>query len=398
MTSDTIVDPEGQNVTFVELFFDLVFVYAVTQVVSLLHSGLAWVALGRAVLVFWLVWWAWTQFTWALNAADTTHSLIELGTLVATAIAFLMAVAIPDAFGDRAEWFAIAYVLVRTIGLVIYAWVASANPSQRTAVGTFGLISVAGLMTALLGGALGGTAQIALWDLTILLDVIAAVIGGRMEGWDLHPDHFAERHSLFVIIALGETLIVAAGEVTGVEWSYALLAVGGLAVALTCGLWWSYFVRARPLLDDALRRSQGRELAMMSRDVGSLLHFVMLCGLVACAVTIEGAVAHPVEPLPFEVRAALAAGLVLFVGGMAAALWRAARRLPVTRLLLMILTGAVVIVAGSVPSWASLGIAFAGVALAVALEEWEPLPTGEDASADEGRSRLVGLEEYENER
>jgi low temperature requirement protein LtrA len=356
MTSASIVAPEDQSVTFVELFFDLVFVYAVTQVVSLLHGGLAWAALGRAVLVFWLVWWAWTQFTWALNAADTTHSLVELGTLFATAVAFLMAVAVPDAYGDRAEWFAIAYVLVRAIGLVIYAWVASANPSQRTAVGTFGLVSVAGLVTALLGGALGGSAQIALWGLIILLDVIAAAIGGRVEGWNLHPDHFAERHGLFVIIALGETLIVAAGGVTGVEWSYALLAVGGL------------------------------------------LHFVMLCGLVACAVTIEGAVAHPIEPLPFELRVALAAGLVLFVGGMAAALWRATRRLPLPRLLLIALMGAVVIVAWNVPSWASLAIAFAGVALAVALEEQEPLPEGEGASADEGQSMLVGLEEYENER
>src|SRR5687768_14561646 len=107
MRAQTIVSPEDQKVTFVELFFDLVFVFSVTQVVGLLHDGLSWIVVGQAVLVFWLVWWAWTQFTWALNAADTTHPTVELGTLVATAVAFFMAVAVPEAFHDRALWFAV---------------------------------------------------------------------------------------------------------------------------------------------------------------------------------------------------------------------------------------------------------------------------------------------------
>lgn len=106
-----ITSPEDQSATFVELFFDLVFVFAVTQVVGLLHDGLTWASVGRAILVFWLVWWAWTQFTWTLNAADTTHPWIELGTLAATAAAFFMAIALPNAFAERALGFAAAYVL-----------------------------------------------------------------------------------------------------------------------------------------------------------------------------------------------------------------------------------------------------------------------------------------------
>src|SRR5688500_8944320 len=120
MRSKSIVSPEDQKVTFVELFFDLVFVFSVTQVVGLLHDGLSWIAVGQAILVFWLVWWAWTQFTWALNAADTTHHLVALATLAATAVAFFMAVVVPDAFQARALWFAIPYVLVRVIGLALY--------------------------------------------------------------------------------------------------------------------------------------------------------------------------------------------------------------------------------------------------------------------------------------
>jgi low temperature requirement protein LtrA len=129
MMPKTIVSPEDQSVTFVELFFDLVFVFSVTQVVSLLHHGLGWAAVGQAILVFWLVWWAWSQFTWALNAADTTHHLVQLGVLVATAVAVFMAIALPGAFHERSSWFAVTYVLVRVIGLSLHAWVASADAS-----------------------------------------------------------------------------------------------------------------------------------------------------------------------------------------------------------------------------------------------------------------------------
>jgi low temperature requirement protein LtrA len=232
MKPQTIVSPEDQKVTFVELFFDLVFVFSVTQVVSLLHHGLGWSAVGQTILVFWLVWWAWSQFTWALNAADTTHHLVELGVLVATAVAFFMAVALPGAFQDRSLWFAVTYVLVRVIGLTLHASVASEDPLQRAAVRAFTLVSVGGLLAVLIGGLIGGTAQYWFWGLAILLDVVAAAVGGQAEGWNLHPDHFGERHCLFVIIALGETLIVAAGGVTDAVWTADLVAVAILAVAI----------------------------------------------------------------------------------------------------------------------------------------------------------------------
>ena len=225
MRTQGVSSPEDQNVTFVELFFDLVFVFSVTQVVSFLHGGLDWLVVGQAILVFWLVWWAWSQFTWALNAANTTHPLVQLGTLVATAVAFFMAVALPGAFQERALWFALTYVLVRAIGLTIYAWVASENAARRAAVRTWIIVSLGGLAAVLLGGFLGGAAQLWLWGAAILLDIIAGAIGGRLEGWDLHPVHFAERHGLFVIIALGETLIVAAARVSGTSWTGGLMAV-----------------------------------------------------------------------------------------------------------------------------------------------------------------------------
>lgn len=163
MRTQTASAPEDQSVTFVELFFDLVFVFSVTQLVGLLHEGLSWPVIGQAVLVFWLVWWAWSQFTWTLNAADTTHSLVRLGTLLATAVAFFMAVALPDAFHGRSLWFAVTYVLVRGIGLAIQAWVSGENASLHAAVRVWILVSLGGLAAVLLGGWLGRAAQIWLW-------------------------------------------------------------------------------------------------------------------------------------------------------------------------------------------------------------------------------------------
>src|SRR5688572_24468985 len=182
-----------QPVSFAELFFDLVFVYAITQVVHLFHGEFDWVHAGRAILVFWLVWWAWTQFTWALNAADTTHKLVQLWTLIATAIAFFMAVSVPEAFERSAWWFALAYVGVRSIGLAVYYWVTNEDPQMKKAVQAFTLFSLAGLVTVLLGGFIGGKIQYVCWGIAILLDVMAAILGGRNESWKLHANHFAER-------------------------------------------------------------------------------------------------------------------------------------------------------------------------------------------------------------
>jgi len=161
---------------------------------------------------------------------------------------------------------------------------------------------VGGLVAVLIGSIVGGTLQYWFWGGAILLDVVAAAVGGQAEGWNLHPDHFAERHGLFVIIALGETLIVAAGRVTEASWTGILIAVAILAVAITCGLWWSYFPRAKPVLDQALESIRGAKQTRLARDVYSLIHFPMLCGIIAYAFAVEETAAHPGQPLPFEAR------------------------------------------------------------------------------------------------
>ncbi|MGH7500822.1 MAG: low temperature requirement protein A [Longimicrobiales bacterium] len=370
MGSRSVVSPADQRVTFVELFFDLVFVFSVTQVVGLLHDGITWAAVGQVVLVFWLVWWGWTQFTWALNAADTTHHLVEIGVLAATVVAFFMAVGVPGAFHGRAIWFAVPYVAGRVIGLALYGWVAAvADPSQHAAVRQFTIISSSGLVAVLGGALVGGVAQYWLWGLTILLDVVAAIIAGRSASWNLHPEHFAERHGLFVIIALGETLIVAAAAINGDEWTASRAAVATLAVAVSCGMWWTYFTRAKPVLDLALESRRGAARSILARSVFSLAHFPMLCGVIAYAVAIEHAIAYPAEAFQLEARLALAGALLLFVGGMAVALVLAHQRIPTPRLVLTGLTAAAIVALQDLPSIWLLLVALSGVVAVAALEQ-----------------------------
>jgi len=364
-----ITSPGDKSASFVELFFDLVFVFCVTQVVGMLHHDLSWSGVGHSILVFWLVWWAWTQFTWALNAADTSHPFVELGTLVATAVAFFMAVAIPNSFSGYAIWFGVSYVLVRGLGLWIYAQVARANPGQHAAVRLFAGASTAGMVAVLVGAFVGGPGQTWIWGAAVALDVLAALVGGRAQGWNIHAEHFAERHGLIVIIALGESLIVTAGGLTGAELGSDLVAASFLGVLISCALWWTYFPIAKPELEHALAAVPPALQGSTARDVYSLYHFPMLCGIVAYAVALEEAIAHPGEPLPDEGRAALALGLLLFVGGTALAMWRATCGRPVTRVAIIMVTSATLYALAHQPAFVSLGVALVGVALIAALDE-----------------------------
>jgi low temperature requirement protein LtrA len=355
-----ITTTEDQSATFIELFFDLVFVYAVTQTVSLLHHDLSWAGLGHAVVVFWLVWWAWTQYTWALNSADTTHPAVDAVMLVATAMAFLMAVTIPDAFGEAGGWFAATYIAVRLVGLGLYGRVAWDDVAKRSAVRRFAVLSLGGLAAVAAGGVVGGEeARAWWWAAAVLLDVAAAVGAGAAEGWDIRPEHFGERHGLFVIIALGESLIVAAAGLTGAERTAQTVAVAILAVAVTGGLWWSYFVSAKPALDHALVQRSGIDRSTLARDVYSIWHFPLVFGVVLLAVAIEEAVTHPHDALPVGGSLALAGGVVLFVGSAAAALRQSGYSLSGRRLVI------VAVVAAGV--WATQGAAVTWSLLVVAL-------------------------------
>ena len=310
-----------QSVTFVELFFDLVFVFAVTQVTVLTAHHLDPAGVLRSLLLFWLIWWAWTQFTWTLNPADTTHAGVRVVTLVATAFAFVMATAVPDAFAEGAIWFAVPYVVVRVLGLALQLRLNAEGPGANPrGAWTWAGFSSIGLALVLLGAIVEPSLRVGLWTAAIVADIAAAEIAGRSQEWDLHPGHLSERHGLFVIIALGESLIVAGTAVAAEERTASLTGIAILAVVVACLLWWTYFGWLKDALEHGASRASRSQMGPLARDAFSLAHFPLIAGIVGFAVALEEIGAHPDEPASAVVIGSLGLGVTLFVASSALAL------------------------------------------------------------------------------
>ena len=386
------VAPEHQGVTFVELFFDLVFVFGITQSTALLRHDLNAAGALRFVLVFWLLWWGWTQFTWALNTADTTDHRIELAVLAATVAAFAMATGVDRAYTDGAAWFAIPYICLRAIGLMIYIWISTGDALHRTAVRRFSIVSAVGLVVAGIGAFVEPPVRTWLWVLVVVIDLVAAGTAGRRGMWQLRAGHFAERHGLFVILALGESLIAAGVPLASSDRSAAVVLAAAAAVVLTCALWWTYFSHSKPALEAALEATEGRARSAMARDAYSLLHFPLTCGVVAIAVALEEALEHPSEALPSAAVIALAAGVALFAGGVALVHRRAVSEWLWERLALVAMTVAAILVSGGRSPSVPLTVAAAGLVAIAVVEErrFGPRHASGQRCAGASRSSKIG--------
>jgi low temperature requirement protein LtrA len=341
------------------------------------------------VLIFWLVWWAWTQFTWTLNPADTRLVVVQLVTLLATAAAFTMASSVSLAFTDAALWFAVPYVIVRVLGLGLQVRIGlearddGGSPAQ---VMTWVALSSLGLIAVLVGGVVGTPARGWIWVLAIVLDVVAAAIAARSDQpWDLSAAHLAERHGLFVIIAIGESLIVAGSAAVGETRSADLIALAGAGLAVVGLLWWSYFAWFKDDLEEAFAGVAPADRGSVARDAYSLAHFPLVGGIVGFAIAAELMVTHPTDPVDAPTVTALGAGLLLFMGATVFAHWRVHRRLLAWRLAIPCITAAVLaLTVNARPVW-PLALAAAGLAV-IAVVERTRLPgraDGPDGSLGE---------------
>ena len=359
---------EPQNATFIELFFDLVFVYALTQVTGLLVEDFTWNGAAHAAVVAWLVWWAWTQFTWALSPADTTHPVVEVVVLAATAVAFFMARSVTDTF-DGSPWlFVVPYLLIRAIGMSLYAWVGGDSDRQMArSMGLFALASLPAVAILSVGAALDPGPRLALWAAAIVLD-LAAGISVRGVTWRVHVSHFAERHGLFVIIALGESLIAIGVASTALEATVSSFLVKGAGVALVCGLWWLYFGWFKTWLEERVELSGSIDLL---RNAYSFVHFLVVMGVVGVAAALESAIAHPDDPFSTPAATSLVLGMFAFVGGIAILAWMAGRLVLVSRWSILALIGAMAFGAAAIDLSGAVVIGLAAVSLgAIGLIEY----------------------------
>ena len=377
---------EPQGATFIELFFDLVFVYALTQVTSLLVHDLSWNGAARAVVVAWLVWWAWTQFTWTLSPADTTHPVIEVVVLTATAIAFFMARSVTETFVGSPWLFLVPYLMIRLIGMGLYAWVGgNADRQMARSMGLFALASVPAMLALLAGAALDPGVRTGLWAGAILLD-LAAGVAVRGVTWRIHVSHFAERHALFVIIALGESLIAVGVASTALDASVSSFLVKGAGVALVCGLWWVYFGWFKSWLED---RAEVLNSIDFTRNAYSFMHFLVVMGVVGVAASLDVAIAHPGEPLATPAAASFLLGTTSYVGGVALLAWMAGRVVLTARLALLAAIVVVSLVAVAMEASGAVVVALAGVALGLigVIEHLRPIRAHEslvDRSGPQG--------------
>jgi low temperature requirement protein LtrA len=345
---------EGERVTPLELFFDLVFVLALTQCTALMVDNPTWEGLAQGLVVLALLWWTWTGYAWLTSVIDPEEGAVRIALLAAMAALLIAALAVPDAFGERALEFALAYGVVRAAHIALFVLASRDDPLLRHSVAGLAASTGAGVSLLLGGGLLGGTWQAVLWALALLIDMGGPYLF-RAEGWKLAPAHFAERHGLVVIIALGES-IVALGVGADLGLTLGVTATAVLGIVLVFELWWLYFdVVAIANVWRLVRAPAGREQNELARDVYSYLHFLLVAGIVLGALGLHEVLAHAYEHLKAVPAFALLGGVAIYLLGHVAVRLRGAHTLNRQRLALALVLVALVPAAVEVPALVTLG-------------------------------------------
>ena len=314
---------EERRTSSIELFWDLVFAFAVTQVATLLSRHLSWSGFAHAILILALVWWAWSAFVWAANAQENDSATLRLTLLVGSAFIFVSGLAIPYAFGSASLLFAVTYAVVRLLHLGLYADASRRGNAAWSAIAGFAVTVVIGMALLIVGAAVHGSARIVLWAIAVAIDYAgpAWLTRERLRGIQrVAVAHFAERYSLFVIICLGESIVaIGAGAVTVTarhHLSAELVAVVALGLVAIAAMWWTYFDRFAELAQQRLRTH--RDPVLAGADGYSYLHLVIVAGIIIFAAGVRLLVRAPAAVPDSGVRLALCAGVAVYLIGQVA--------------------------------------------------------------------------------
>jgi low temperature requirement protein LtrA len=346
---------EGERVTPLELFFDLVFVLAITQCTALMSHHPSWSGLAQGLLVLGILWWCWVGYAWLTSVIDPEEGAVRLVIFAAMAALLIVSLCVPEAFGSLALTFALAYGAVRIAHIALFMLASPDDDALRHSV--LGLAASTAIAIGLLAPAslFDGLAQGALWALALFLDMAGPYFFGA-DGWKLVPGHFAERHGLIIIIALGES-IVAIGLGASGALDFGIGTVAVLGVVLAAALWWTYFdvvalVSARRLGEAEVGKVQNE----LARDSYSYIHLAMVAGIVLFAFGLKVAIGHHGEDLDSVPAFALLGGTAVYLLGLVGFRYRHVHTVNRRRLGLAIVLLIAVPVATAVPAWASLAI------------------------------------------
>jgi low temperature requirement protein LtrA len=356
-----MADSTEKRVAPLELFFDLVFVFALTQVTQLMSNHPTWTGLGQGLLVLAALWWAWGAYAWLTNyiaAEEDRERLLMFAVMGAFLVA---ALAVPNAFGDDALLFAGAYAVARWLHIFIFA---EANDDLDAAEAIRRLARTALPAPALLIGAsfLDGPAQALVWALALAIDFSGPYMFG-VRGFRVSPAHFAERFSLIVIIALGESIVAIGAGLEG-ELDAGVVGAALLGLVIACGIWWAYFDVVAIVSEHHFREARGERLLLMARDSYSYLHLPIIAGIVLVALGVKKAIGHVDEPLDTIPAVALFGGIALYYAGHLGFRIRNVRSLNRPRLVALVACLCLIPVAREVDAIVALALA-AGVTSAV---------------------------------
>jgi low temperature requirement protein LtrA len=358
---------DEHQVTPLELFFDLAFVFAMTQVTSLLADDPTWGGVLRGMLVLAALWWAWVAYAWLTSAMDVDEGGIRLTMLASMGAMLVVALAVPGAFGGDAVLFGVAYLLVRLLHLALSALVARDDPDRRGALFRFAPTAIFGALLLVLAGFLEGDGRIAVWVIALAVDYLGPVVIGVGRGWRVAPEHFAERHGLIILIALGES-IVAIGVGAGFELVTGVIVAAALGIVVVSALWWLYFDVAAVFARRRLMEARGVEQARLARDSYSYFHLPMVAGIVLFALGLKATLGHTGEALDTVPAVGLCGGAALYLLGHVAFLFRTTGRVFRRRTIGGVVLLALVPAAVAIPALAALAFVSAVCSLVVTYE------------------------------
>ncbi len=308
---------ETATVTPLELFFDLIFVLALTQCTALMADEPTWLGLAKGAMVLGMLWWSWVGYSWLTSVIDPEEGPVRIAMFVAMAAFLVASLCVPQVYGELGLLFAGSYGVVRLGQIALFVLASGDDPGLRRAVSGLAIsttISVSLLVAAAYADA---PVKLWLWLLALGLDVAGPLVIDA-SGWRLSPEHFGERHGLIVIIALGESIVaIGVGSGAGVTAPVVVAAVLGLIVC--AALWWIYFDIVALVATQRLgEAAPGREQSTLARDAFSYLHFPMVAGIVLVALGLKKTLGHTDHHLSIVTGFALYGGCAIYLMALAA--------------------------------------------------------------------------------
>jgi low temperature requirement protein LtrA len=301
-----------QRVTPLELFFDLVVVFAITQVTQLMARSPNGGGLVRGLLLLGALWWAWAGYAWLTNTLDPEEGAVRFAMFASIGAMLIVSLAAPSAFGDDGVAFGISYLVVRLLHLVLYAIAGRGDRDLLRAVLRITPTATLGPALLVVAGFLDGGAQLALWGGALAIDYLGVLVG-HMRGWRVSPAHFVERHGLIVIIALGESIVAIGIGAAGQELRAGVIVAALLGIGVAAALWWAYFDWAAIIVRQRLTEAAGVARASLARDAYSYLHLPMVAGIVLFALGLKATLEDVHGTLEWVPALGLCGGVALYL-------------------------------------------------------------------------------------